>query len=113
MPKSQNKAGKGGRPGKNSGRNTNKKYSASRRWITNSAKRVFQHLKRHGPLNHRRKGWVKPKIEDVEIFVMGKEIPVPNTLAQTQRDGTAKMNVPEETWTQVKRLASRWLSEVA
>ena len=97
--------------GQNSNRPTNKRRVASERWVTNSAKGVFRHLKVHGPLNHRRKGYVKPKPEAVEKFVMGGTKIVDGMLEKTERDGTAKMNVPEKTWLQVKRMVARFLTE--
>lgn len=110
MPKEKQQESKGGRPGKNSSRPTNKRYSAGKKWIVNSAKRVFKHLKVHGPLNHRREDFAKPTVDDVELLVMG--------VSKLNDDGTrtwenGKMSLPDDTWKLVKRMVARWISEAA
>lgn len=80
MPKKQ-KISRGGRPGQNGNRPTNRRYLASKRWIKNSAKRIAKHLRVHGPLNPRREEYVRPTWEEVEEVLNRIGI-----LAETQID---------------------------
>ena len=61
--------------GRNGSRPTNQRYSASKRWVTNSAKRVARHLRVHGPLNHRRREYRAPTWSEVLTFLERMGVP--------------------------------------
>jgi hypothetical protein len=73
MPGSNDGRG-GSRPGQNGDRPTNQRYSASKRWEINSAKRIGKHLRTCGPLNPRRKGYKRPEWQVVEEFLTRMQI---------------------------------------